>query len=54
MSKRHRKIAGRTLAEWEKLSRELDREMAGAPENTEPLSDEERRQYRRLLRKRSP
>ena len=52
MKKRDTKIAGRTVAEWEELSRELDREMAGAPENTEPLSAEERRWYRRVLRKR--
>jgi hypothetical protein len=46
---KQRKIAGRTIAEWGKLSAEMDREMAGAPENTEPLTAEERRWYRAAL-----
>ena len=41
-----RKVAGRTTREWKELSRELDKEGAGAPENTRPLSDDERRWYR--------
>jgi predicted DNA binding CopG/RHH family protein len=49
MSKKSRKVAGRTIAEWEALSAELDKEMSTAPENTEPLSAEERRWYRRAV-----
>ncbi len=41
------KVAGKTIAEWEAASRELDEEMAGAPEDTRPLTAEERRWYRR-------
>ena len=46
MKKTTQKIAGRTISEWEELSRELDKEGAGDPENTQPLSDDERRWYR--------
>ncbi|MBM4030671.1 MAG: hypothetical protein FJ291_02675 [Planctomycetes bacterium] len=44
-----RRVAGRTIKEWERLSAELDKEMAGAPENAEPLSAEERRWYRSVV-----
>ena len=44
-----KRIAGRTIKEWEQLSAELDKEMAGAPENTERLSPQERRWYRAAL-----
>ena len=46
MSKSGEKVAGRTLNEWERLSKGLDDEMAGAPENTRSLSPEELRWYR--------
>ena len=46
MNNATRRIAGRTISEWKRLSTELDKEMAGAPENTQPLSEEERRWYR--------
>jgi len=47
MSKSKRRVAGKTIEEWEEASRDLDEEMAGAPENTRPLTEEERRWYRR-------
>ena len=49
MSKKSQKVAGRTIAEWEALSAELDEEMSTAPENTEPLSAEEMSWYRRAV-----
>ncbi len=49
-----RKVAGRTIREWEKLSAELDKSMAGAREDTEPLSPEEARWFRRVLVDRTP
>jgi len=52
--RRERKIAGRTIAEWERFSAEMDKEMAGAPENTDPLTAEERRWYRAALAELSP
>ncbi|HUT33423.1 MAG TPA: hypothetical protein VNE39_08100 [Planctomycetota bacterium] len=39
-------MAGHTVSEWKGLSKELDREAAGAPENTQPLTGDERRWYR--------
>lgn len=54
MINKNRRVAGRTIREWEKLSAELDRSMAGAPENTEPLSPEEIRWFRHALADRSP
>jgi hypothetical protein len=47
-------VMGRTILEWEKLSAELDKSMAGAPENTEPLSPEEVRWFRRVLADKAP
>ncbi|MBM4037782.1 MAG: hypothetical protein FJ290_04645 [Planctomycetes bacterium] len=44
-----RRIAGRTIKEWERLSAELDKEMVGIPEGAEPLSPQERRWYRAAL-----
>ncbi len=52
--KKARKIAGRTIEEWEKLSAELDKEMAGAPENTRPLTSAERIWYRKAIAQREP
>jgi len=49
MKQKSRKIAGRTLPEWEALSAELDEPMAGSPENTRPLSPEEKRWLRRAV-----
>jgi len=49
MIDKNRKVAGRTIREWEKLSAELDQDMAGAPENTEPLSAKELRWFRSVL-----
>jgi len=47
MSKSEHRVAGKTVEQWEEASRELDEEMAGAPENTRALTEEERRWYRR-------
>ena len=41
-----KKIAGKSTREWEELSAELGEEMAGAPENTQPLSSAEMQWYR--------
>jgi len=54
MMDKNRKVAGRTIREWEKLSAEFDKSMAGAPENTEPLSAEESRWFRRVLADKRP
>ena len=54
MSKARGKAAGRSVEEWEKLSAELDKEMAGAPENTEPLSAEELSWYQAAVMGGSP
>ena len=48
------RIAGKTIAEWEKLSADLDSEMTGAPESTKPLSAEERGWYRAAIADTSP
>lgn len=49
MKKAEGKAAERRMGEWEKLSAELNKEMAGAPENTEPLTAAERLWYRSAL-----
>ena len=49
MKRPKRKVAGRTISEWERLSAELDKEMAGAPEHTQPPSEEELRWYRKAV-----
>lgn len=54
MSKPNEQVAGRPLSQWEKVSKELDEEMAGAPENTAPLSADERRWYQRAARDTGP
>ena len=54
MKKRTERVAGRPTKEWEALSAELDDELAGATENTDPLSDEELRWYRRAAGDTSP
>jgi len=54
MKNSKRKVAGRPISEWERLSRELDKEMAGAPEKTRPLSEAELRWYRMAALDTSP
>ena len=54
MKRPAKKIAGRPTSEWEALSAELDDELAGAVENTEPMSEEELRWYRRAAGDTSP
>ena len=41
-----KKVAGKRISDWEKLSSELDEEMSGAPENTDALSEEEMKWFR--------
>jgi len=47
-------IAGRSLEEWAALSDELDQEQAGAPQNTQPMTAEEARWYRRAALEKGP
>jgi predicted DNA binding CopG/RHH family protein len=49
-----RRIAGRTIEEWEELSAEMDKEMAGAPENARALTSAERRWYRKAIAQTEP
>ena len=47
-------IHGRTIAEWEALSAEFDKEFSTSIENTEPLTPAERRWYEENIRDREP
>ncbi len=49
-----RRVAGRTIEEWERLSAEMDAEMSGAPENARPLTSAERRWYRKAIAQTEP
>ena len=46
MKKPEMRAAGRPIREWEELSAELDHELSGTRENTEPLPEDEMRWYR--------